>query len=105
MNWEHLKAFLWLRWRIISNRNRRAGTASIVLQTIFMVVSIVSAVVALFGGIAAGYFALPRIAPANFMLVWDAVVLAFLFLWMRLMVELQRSELLSLDKFLHLPVS
>lgn len=106
MNWEHLKTFLWLRWRIISNRNRRAGTASIVLQTILMVVSIVSGVVALFGGIAAGYFAIPRMAPANFMLVWDGVVVAFLFLWMtELLVELQRSELLSLDKFLHLPVS
>jgi len=106
VNWEHLRTFLWLRWRIISNRNRRAGAASVILQTILAVVSIVSAVVALFGGFAAGYFGLPRMEPANFMLVWDGVVVAFLFLWMtELLVELQRSELLSLDKFLHLPVS
>jgi hypothetical protein len=40
------------------------------------------------------------------MLIWDGVVLAFVFFWMtELLVELQRSELLSLDKFLHLPVS
>src|SRR5262245_43353480 len=40
------------------------------------------------------------------MLIWDGIVIAFLFFWMtELLIELQRSELLSLDKFLHLPVS
>src|SRR5207249_2839736 len=39
-------------------------------------------------------------------LVWDGAVIAFLLIWMtELLVELQRSELLAMDKFLHLPVS
>ena len=106
MNWEHLKTFLWLRWRIISNRNRRAGAASVVLQSIFIFISIAAGLLAFIGGIAGGLFGLPQLSSPNVMLVWDAVVVLFLFFWMtELMIELQRSELLSLDKFLHLPVS
>jgi hypothetical protein len=38
--------------------------------------------------------------------VWDGVVIGFLFVWAAgLLAELQRSEIFSLDKFLHLPVS
>src|SRR5581483_9311119 len=40
------------------------------------------------------------------MYIWDGLVLAFVFAWMvGLLTELQRSEVLSLTKFLHLPVS
>jgi ABC-2 type transport system permease protein len=40
------------------------------------------------------------------MLVWDGVVVAFLFFWVvGLLAELQRTEHLALDKFLHLPIS
>ena len=40
------------------------------------------------------------------LLVWDVVVGAFLFIWwIGLITTLQRSEAVSLDKFLHLPVS
>lgn len=106
MNWEHLKTFLWLRWRLIANRNKRAGATWFILQGILTAILVGSGLVALVGGIAAGYTLLPKAPPAVFMYVWDGVVAAFLFLWMvELTVELQRSELLSLDKFLHLPVS
>ena len=106
MNWEHLKTFLWLRWRIVSNRNRRAGKASVILQGILVSIMIAGGLLALIGGILVGALVLPRVSTENFMLVWDGVVVLFLFFWLtELMVELQRSELLSLDKFLHLPVS
>jgi hypothetical protein len=40
------------------------------------------------------------------MLVWDGVAAGFLFFWMlELVNELQRSEVLSMQKLLHLPVS
>jgi len=106
MNWEHLRTFLWLRWRIISNRNRRAGALSVILQGIMMATAFIAGGLAFVGGIAAGYLALPKVSPNVVMLVWDGIVIAFLFFWMtELLIELQRSELLSLDKFLHLPVS
>src|SRR5688572_1292244 len=71
-----------------------------------MTIAFVSGGLAFVGGIAAGYLGLPQTSPNTLMLIWDAIVIAFLFFWMtELLVELQRSELLSLDKFLHLPVS
>jgi hypothetical protein len=40
------------------------------------------------------------------MYVWDGIVLVFLMFWMiGLLTELQRTEVLSLQKLLHLPVS
>src|SRR5262245_5560152 len=60
----------------------------------------------LIGSFLAGLLVLPKVSAPVLMLVWDGVVVAFLFVWMtELLVELQRSELLSMDKFLHLPVS
>ena len=106
MNWQHLKTFLWLRWRLVSNRNRRAGSASVILQTIIFAIAILAGSGAFIGGVAAGFFGLPQTSPETFMLIWDGAVVAFIFIWMtELLVELQRSELLSLDKFLHLPVT
>jgi ABC-2 type transport system permease protein len=106
VNWEHLKTFLWLRWRLTANRNKRAGRISVILQGILIAMLAASGVLVFFAGIAAGYGLLPKAPPAVFLFAWDGLVIAFLFMWMvELLVELQRSELLSLDKFLHLPVS
>src|SRR5262249_8203318 len=53
-----------------------------------------------------GLLALPKASPAVLLYVWDGLVVAFLFCWaIGLLADLQRSEALSLDKFLHLPVS
>ena len=53
-----------------------------------------------------GFLALGNVSPTVIMFVWDGLVLTFLFVWMTgLVTELQRSESLSLTKFLHLPVS
>jgi hypothetical protein len=106
VNWQHLKTFLWLRWRLVANRNRRAGSASVILQILISIIAVVAGAGALVGGVAAGFFGLPQASPEVFLLIWDGIVIAFLFFWMtELLVELQRSELLSLDKFLHLPVT
>jgi len=51
-----------------------------------------------------GLFALPQTSPGVLLLVWDGLVVAFLFCWcIGLITDLQRSEVLSLDKFMHLP--
>ncbi len=53
-----------------------------------------------------GLLLLPEAPPSVLLYVWDGVVLVFLFWWgIGILTELQRSEALSLDKFLHLPVS
>ena len=53
-----------------------------------------------------GLYAIPKAQPAQLMYVWDGAGRRFLFFWMiGLITELQRTEPLSLSKFLHLPVS
>jgi ABC-2 type transport system permease protein len=110
VNWRHFQAVVWLRWRLSVNRMRRGGTVNAVIQTLLTVVALVGALtasvvlsVALF---LVGMFALRDQSPAIIMFVWDGLVAFFLFAWIiGVFAELQRSDPLSLDKFLHLPVS
>ena len=106
MNAAHLWTFLWLRWRLFANQMRRAGAVNAVL-TSFMAVAALFVAAALFLiFFFVGLLALPTVDPSVLLYVWDGLVMAFLFTWsVGLLVQLQRSEVLSLDKFLHLPVS
>ena len=102
----HLRTFVWLRWALLRNAWRRAGTFSNVVTSIVTVSLFISALPMFFGAFAAGVYLIPRATPAALMYVWDGLVVVFLFFWgIGLLTELQRSDTLSLDKFLHLPVS
>ncbi len=106
MNWQHLQAFVWLRWRLLANQWRRAGALNVVLMTIVAIGALVTAIPLLIGCFLIGQFAIPKAAPEHLMYAWDAVIVAFLFFWgIGLVTELQRTEPMSLSKFLHLPVS
>ncbi|MFO0965265.1 MAG: hypothetical protein U0793_06725 [Gemmataceae bacterium] len=106
MNWEHFKAVLALRWRLTMNQARRGGVANMVVLIIVMVVGVLISLAMFTAMLLIGLFALDEAGPGVLMLVWDGLVVAMLFFWMiGLVAELQRAELLSLDKFLHLPVS
>jgi hypothetical protein len=106
VNWQHLSTFLWLRWRIRVNQLKKGGIANAV------VMAIVAAFLALFAvglfvtAFLVGVLALPYASPPVLMYIWDGLIAVFLFSWcIGLIAELQRSEVLSLEKFLHLPVS
>jgi ABC-2 type transport system permease protein len=104
--WEQFRAFLWLRWRIRRNRLKRASTGSVVIERIFAALAVFSAAAMFTFSLAIGFFVLSKATAPVVMLVWDGAVAGFLFFWLiELVSELQRSEVLSLDKFLHLPVS
>jgi hypothetical protein len=106
VNWQQLQALLWLRWRLMANQWRRAGTLNFILMTIVTVSLVAMAVPLFIGSVVGGVFAFPRIEPLHLLFVWDGLVVGFLFVWMiGLVTELQRTEPLSLLKFLHLPVS
>ena len=106
MNWQHFQAFVWLRWRMMVNQWRRAGAFNAVLMLVFALGAVVAAVPLLIGSFALGVYAIPKGTPMHLLYVWDGLIVAFLFTWMiGLITELQRSEPLSLSKFLHLPVS
>jgi ABC-2 type transport system permease protein len=106
VNWEHFKAFVWLRWRLLYNQARRAGALNAILTVIVVCAAILTAIPLLIGSVMLGLFAIPKAQPAYLMYAWDAVVGGFLFFWLiGLITELQRTDPLSLSKFMHLPVS
>jgi hypothetical protein len=106
VNREHLLAFLWLRWRLRLNQFRKAGALNAVLFVLFAAGTAVAGLALLAGGFAVGLLVMPHAPPAARLLVWDGVVIVFLFFWLiGLFSDLQRSEGLAIDKILHLPVS
>ena len=106
MNWQHLQAFVWLRWRLLVNQWRRGGAVNAALMMILMIGALITAVPLFVGSIALGVYAIPKAAPEYLMYAWDGLVVAFLFFWcIGLIIDLQRSDPFSLSMFLHLPVS
>ena len=106
MNWEQFRALLWLRWRLLINQLRRSGIANVVILGLMLVFVVFFALGMSITFLFVGASALSDASSGDLMLVWDGIVIAFLFFWlMGLLLELQRSEVLSLDKLLHLPVS
>jgi hypothetical protein len=103
---EHLKAFVWLRWRLRVNQMRKAGTVNAVVTMIVLVFALFASVGLFVTGLAVGLLALASAPPYAHLFMWDGIVLLFLFWWMiGLLADLQRAEALALDRFLHLPVS
>jgi hypothetical protein len=106
MNGTHLRAFLWLRWRLRVNQFKRGGTANAVIGILLLVLATLLSVALFFILFFVGRLGLAEVRPAVVMYAWDAVAVAFLFVWAAgVLSDLQRAEALSLDKFLHLPVS
>jgi len=106
VNWQHLQAFIWLRWRLLANQWRRAGALNAILLTIVTIGAVVMAIPLFIGSFLIGQFAIPKAAPEHLLYAWDGMIIAFLFFWgIGLLTELQRTEPMSLSKFLHLPVS
>jgi hypothetical protein len=106
VNWQHVRAFLWLRWRLTANHWRRGGAINGLLMMIVAVCAVALVVPLFVACFVGGLFLLPDARPVDLLYLWDGLVVVFLFFWgIGLMTELQRTESLSLSKFLHLPVS
>jgi hypothetical protein len=75
-------------------------------MTLVVVLAAIASVLFFFGGFLLGLFAIPKVPAVYHLYIWDGLTAFFLFGWTAgLMAELQRTESLSLDRFLHLPVS
>jgi hypothetical protein len=97
---------MWLRWRLLVNQWRRAGAFNAILMMVLFIGALVTAIPLFIACLGVGMYLVPQASPAQLMYAWDALILAFLLWWMiGLLVDLQRSDPLSLSKFLHLPVS
>lgn len=106
MNRQHFWAFVWLRWRLRVNQWRRGGALNAAIMVVVAGACVVLGAVMFVAFLMIGLEALSPETPLAFLAVWDGLVIAMLFFWLiGLVTELQRAESLSLDKFLHLPVS
>jgi hypothetical protein len=108
MNWDQLKTILWLRWQLTRNQLARGGGFGIVFAVIILVGAFVLGAGTFVGGLLGGTFGLgaDKASPLVVLGVWTAVTAVFLLFWMiGLMVELQRSESIDLQRLLHLPVA
>jgi ABC-2 type transport system permease protein len=106
MNWEQLRAIIWLRFRLSRNQFIRAGQLNAVLSIGILAFMLITAGVFTVLGLVLGPVAGAKARPEVLMLVWDGLICAFFFIWLTgLMVELQRSESIDMERLLHLPVS
>lgn len=106
MNWQQLRAIVWVRWRLSRNQFARAGKVNAALSIAMSALLLMAAVGCGAGGVAGGALGLAPARPQMLLLVWDGVVAAFLFIWLTgFLVEIQRAESIDLGKLLHLPVT
>ncbi len=106
MNATHLWAVLQLRWRLGSRRWGRDSPTANVFSVLWTVVAVGSAFATLGLSLGLGTYFLPGTPPVIVLLVWDAVIVTFL-IWslMSVVLDLQSTEGLLMDRMLHLPVS
>jgi len=106
VNWEHFKTYVWVRWRLSANQVRRSGVLGMIIAAILTAMRALGGIVMFVVGLLVGLLALRQAEPWIVLAVWDGAVAGFIFFWLiGLMSELQRTELLSLNNFMHLPVS
>ncbi len=106
MNWTQLRAILWVRYRLTRNQFVRAGQVNAVLSIFIMAALALAAIGLGVAGLALGPLAGRKAPPEVLMYIWDGLICGFCFVWlMGLVVELQRSESIDLDRLLHLPIS
>jgi ABC-2 type transport system permease protein len=106
MDWGQLRSIIWLRWRLSRNQWSRAGQLGAIITITVLVICLIIGIGGGFVGTLVGTFALVNVSPQKMLIVWDIIVIAFLFFWMTgIMTEIQRSETIDINRMLHLPVS
>ncbi len=106
MNWKHFVALIRLRYQLTINQIKKAGKVNFVLSIIVMSVVLIAAAFSFFIGAIGGSFWFQSAGTTAMLITWNAIICVFLAMWMiGLMVELQQTELMSIDKLLHLPIS
>lgn len=103
---EQVKNFVWLRWRIQSNQLSKSSAIGKVIAALMLAAFCMGIVASLLIGIASGVF-LPRLmAREYYFLVWDGFIVFTCVIWVfYLIADLQRSDAITFDRLLHLPVS
>ena len=106
MNPRHSTAIVRMRWQLMRNQFLKSGKVNWVISVILTVFAALGSLSSFVLAVGWGRFFLAKMEPFYVMYVWDVLAAMFLFAWaIALLVELQRSEMLSLKNLLHLPIS
>lgn len=103
---DHFQTFLWLRWRIRINQLRHGSTLGKALAAILLATVGIAVVVLFASGTVVGAI-VPRYFPRDYyFLMWDGLVAIFVLFWViHVVTDLQRSDAITFDRILHLPVT
>jgi hypothetical protein len=106
MNWDQLRAILWLRFRLTRNQFARAGTLNAILSIFLAAMLAFAAIGFAVGGFILGIVVGVKTPPWTLVFIWDGIIMLFLIFWMSgLLIELQRSESIDMARMLHLPIT
>ena len=106
MYWSQLHTILWLRWRLTRNQWSRGGRLNMAISVAIVVLLLLIGGGGSLGSLLIGRFALGACRPAILLVVYDLLILLFLLFWLLGVVgTIQRSEIIDVEKLLHLPVS
>lgn len=103
---QHFQTFVWLRWKIRTNQLRNSSSIGRALAAVLLALILMVTVSCFVGGVAIGAL-IPRLFSREYyFLLWDGLVAAFVFAWViHIATDLQRSDAITFERILHLPVS
>ncbi len=103
---DHFQTFLWLRWRIRVNQLSHGSKLGKALAAILLATVVIAGITFFVGGALVGAI-VPRYIPREYyFLMWDGLVAIFVLFWViHVATDLQRSDAITFDRILHLPVS
>lgn len=104
---QHFRAILFLQSRIVANRWSRESILGKVIVLVFYSAISMGTIVAVLIGAIAGFFLYRTAGSMDYSLyVWNGLVFAFLLFWIiEISTELTRSDGISMDRIMHLPIS
>ncbi|MEM9941920.1 MAG: hypothetical protein AAF939_10040 [Planctomycetota bacterium] len=106
MTWGQFVALLKLRIRLSLNQAKKGGKFAYYLTAGLMLIGFLFSTTSLILGFAGGLAFLEGAGFEKVLVSWTIVGCVFLLFWtIGLLTELQQSELLSMDRLLHLPIS
>ncbi|MCY2979911.1 MAG: ABC transporter permease [Planctomycetota bacterium] len=103
---DHFQTFLWLRWRIRVNQLSHGSKLGKALAAILLATVVIAGITLIVGGALVGAI-VPRYFPReHYFLMWDGLIAIFVLFWViHVATDLQRSDAITFDRILHLPVS
>lgn len=103
---KHFVALTQLRYQLSFNQIKKAGKLNFVFSILAIICALIFSVSAFFIGVFGGAIWFQQASTTTILLTWNIIVVLFLGMWMfGLLMELQQTELMSIDKLLHLPIS